>query len=41
MSNTVKITVSQADIAKMIDLALLQPNMADEEIRAGLETAKK
>ncbi|KAF8604947.1 deoxyribose-phosphate aldolase [Ceratobasidium sp. AG-I] len=41
MPNTVKITVSQADIAKMIDLALLQPNMTDEEIRAGLETAKK
>ncbi|CAE6512911.1 unnamed protein product [Rhizoctonia solani] len=41
MSDTVKITVSQADIAKMIDLALLQPNMTDDEIRAGLETAKK
>ncbi|KAJ1311558.1 hypothetical protein OPQ81_010042 [Rhizoctonia solani] len=41
MSNTVKISVSQTDIAKMIDLALLQPNMTDEEIRAGLETAKK
>ncbi|CAE6506348.1 unnamed protein product [Rhizoctonia solani] len=41
MSNIVKITVSQADIAKMIDLALLQPNMTDDEIRAGLETAKK
>ncbi|KAB5592905.1 hypothetical protein CTheo_3616 [Ceratobasidium theobromae] len=41
MSNIVKITVSQADIAKMIDLALLQPNMTDREIRAGLETAKR
>ncbi|QRV76178.1 deoxyribose-phosphate aldolase [Ceratobasidium sp. AG-Ba] len=41
MSKTVELTVSQADIAKMIDLALLQPNMTDAEIRAGLETAKQ
>ncbi|KAI9793817.1 MAG: hypothetical protein M1835_006975 [Candelina submexicana] len=37
--STVKVTL--AHIAKMIDHALLHPTMTDEEIRAGLEVAKK
>jgi len=39
--STKKLTVTLADLAKMIDVSLLHPTMTDAEILAGLEQAKE
>ncbi|KAI1073578.1 hypothetical protein F5B20DRAFT_574677 [Whalleya microplaca] len=41
MATNIAITVSLAQVAKMIDHSLLHPTMTDREILAGLEMAKK